>query len=118
MKLSDRIRPGVECAPWVYDEVCCLEAERDRLASSLTAIEDEKNSYLDYVGDALGQAADGESLWDAAQRVLSERDRLRAELAECQRLLHRYRNETPLGHQPHMIAHEVDAALAAKGEGK
>ena len=26
-------------------------------------------------------------------------------------------NETPLGHQPHMIAHEVDAALAAaRGE--
>ena len=44
-----------------------LQSERDRLASSLTAIEDEKNSYLDYVGDALGQAADGESLWDAAQ---------------------------------------------------
>ena len=31
MSLSDRIRPGVECAPWVYDEVCCLEAERDQL---------------------------------------------------------------------------------------
>lgn len=27
-------------------------------------------------------------------------------------LLARYRNETPLGHQPHMIAHEVDALLA------
>lgn len=37
--------------------------------------------------------------------VEAERDRLRA-------LLRRYRTETPLGHQPHMIAHEVDAALA------
>lgn len=27
-------------------------------------------------------------------------------------LLIRYRKETPLGHQPHMIAHEVDAAIA------
>lgn len=27
-------------------------------------------------------------------------------------LLRRYRNETPLGHQPHMIADEADAALA------
>ena len=26
-------------------------------------------------------------------------------------LLARYRDETPLGHQPHMIAHEADAAL-------
>jgi hypothetical protein len=33
--------------------------------------------------------------------------------AELVRLLRRYRTETPLGHQPHMIAHEVDAALAA-----
>lgn len=33
-------------------------------------------------------------------------------------LLTRYRNETPLGHQPHMIAHEVDAALTpSKQEG-
>ena len=28
-------------------------------------------------------------------------------------LLSRYRTETPLGHQPHMIAHEVDDLLRA-----
>ena len=27
--------------------------------------------------------------------------------------LHRYRNDTPLGHQPHMIAHDVDQFLKA-----
>ena len=54
--------------------------EVDQLKSNLVALEDEKNSYIDYVGDALGQDHDGETLWDAAQRVLSERDRLRAEL--------------------------------------
>jgi hypothetical protein len=27
-------------------------------------------------------------------------------------LVIRYRNETPLGHQPHMIAHLADAAIA------
>ena len=32
---------------------------------------------------------------------------------ELVRLLKRYRNETPLGHQPHMIAEEVDTALRA-----
>jgi hypothetical protein len=26
-------------------------------------------------------------------------------------LVARYRDETPLGHQPHMIAHEADSAL-------
>lgn len=30
---------------------------------------------------------------------------------ELEALLLRYRNETPLGHQPHMIAHKVDELL-------
>jgi len=34
-------------------------------------------------------------------------------------LLKRYRSQIPLGHQPHMIAAEVDAAIAkAEGESK
>ena len=33
------------------------------------------------------------------------------DVVRLRELLRRYRNETPLGHQPHMIAHEVDAAL-------
>lgn len=57
------------------------DAEIERLRANMAALEDEKNTYIDYVGDALGQAADGETLWDAAQRVLSERDNLRADLA-------------------------------------
>lgn len=40
--------------------------------------------------------------------AVAERDRFRA-------LLIRYRKETPPGHQPHMIAGEVDAALAKEG---
>jgi hypothetical protein len=36
---------------------------------------------------------------------------LETEVERLRALLTRYRNETPLGHQPHMIAHEVDAAL-------
>ena len=59
-----------------------LGAEIERLQSNLTAIEDEKNTYINYVGDALGQDYDGETLWDAAQRVLSERDRFRVRLNE------------------------------------
>ena len=35
----------------------------------------------------------------------------RAEIERLRALLARYRDETPLGHQPHMIAAEVDAAL-------
>lgn len=36
---------------------------------------------------------------------------LEARVAELGRLLTRYRTETPLGNQPHMIAGEVDAIL-------
>ena len=34
------------------------------------------------------------------------------EVSHLKRLLFRYRNEIPAGHQPHMICHEVDAALS------
>lgn len=39
---------------------------------------------------------------------------LRAENERLKSLLRRYRCETPLGHQPHMIAAEVDAALGGR----
>lgn len=38
---------------------------------------------------------------------------LEAGLDEALRLLDRYRTETPLGNQPHMIANEVDAFAAS-----
>lgn len=38
--------------------------------------------------------------------------RLIAAAPELLALLKRYRAETPLGHQPHMIAHEADAVIA------
>ena len=47
-----------------------------------------------------------------AQADADELKRLRAENAELRRLLARYRDETPLGNQPHMISHEADRALA------
>jgi len=58
---------------------------------------------------AMNQRADEIHKWydvllDRAEQAEAEVERLRA-------LLIRYRTETPLGHQPHMIAHEVDAAL-------
>lgn len=77
-------------ADWTPKEVLRLRAENERLRQNVAAIEDEKNNYMEYVGDALGQADDGETLWDAAQRVLSERDRLRAE----NEALRRYANHT------------------------
>ena len=42
----------------------------------------------------------------------AEIEMLRGLVGEAEHFLTRYRNETPLGHQPHMIAHKVDAFLA------
>ena len=39
-----------------------------------------------------------------------------AELAEAKAFLHVYRNDTPLGNQPHMLAHEVDKFLKECGK--
>ena len=38
---------------------------------------------------------------------------LEKDAARCRRLLERYVNETPLGHQPHMIELETRECLAA-----
>ena len=59
--------------------------EIERLRSNALALEEEKNDYMDGVGDVLGQDHDGETLWAAAQRVMSECDRLRAEFAEAKK---------------------------------
>lgn len=48
--------------------------------------------------------------------LLAERDALRAQLAEGEALLRRYRAETPLGHQPHMIAAQAAKWLATLRE--
>ena len=42
---------------------------------------------------------------------------LKAQRDELLALVKRYRTETPIGHQPHMIAHEADAAIAKANGG-
>ena len=64
--------------------------------------------YLVEIGDYAGTATD----------AAAELRRLHALNQELLRLVKRYRAETPLGHQPHMIAHEADAAIAKAGEKK
>jgi nitrate reductase cytochrome c-type subunit len=53
-----------------------------------------------------------------AKTDASEMELLRAENLELRRLLARYRHETPLEHQPHMIAHAADAALGSNAQAK
>ena len=38
MSLSDRIRPDVEAAPWVIEEVKKLEAQRDALIAAIATV--------------------------------------------------------------------------------
>ena len=59
-----------------------------------------------------------ENGWEYLPDLVAERDSLKQSLEKLQEhalklelLLLRYRVETPLGNQPHMIAHEVDEAL-------
>ena len=57
------------------------------------------------------------SEWDSLREdvmdacVIQSPRMLRTEVLRLKALLARYRDETPLGHQPHMIAHQVDEAL-------
>lgn len=82
-KASDEIERLIAIITAKDAEIAALRADveeqirlRDHFGSRLVSLEDEKNAYIDHVGDALGQS-DDESLWDAAQRVLSDRDRCR-----------------------------------------
>lgn len=75
-------------------DVELLQAEIEALRAEVEKLRADRDSWEQ-------QASDRVADWHA--------EHLRAErLAEA---LRRYRNEVPLGHQPHMLAHEVDALL-------
>lgn len=50
-------------------------------------------------------------LYDKIAEQRRRAESAEAKLARVEMLLRRYRNETPLGNQPHMIAGEVDELL-------
>lgn len=77
---EDAIRTQNEVVMPLRAQVAALQAERDRA-----------------VEQSLESAA-------AVLRAVAERDGLRALLIRAIVLVVRYRRETPLGHQPHMIA--------------
>ena len=82
--------PGIQMR-----EVSALCDEIERLQSE---------SEMRRTGDTCARQCEG-----TAYRIRARQ--LEAENAQLKSLLHRYRTETPLGHQPHMIAHLADAAL-------
>ena len=82
MSLSERIRPGVEVAPWVIDEIKALEQERDALRMGRTTLQHMVYSLKDRV-----EAAE-KAVTEAYQRgyatgqeeIEKERDALRAKI--------------------------------------
>jgi len=50
---------------------------------------------------------------DFTKTQIAELEMLRKQRDELLALVIRYRTETPLGHQPHMIAHLADAAISS-----
>lgn len=90
----------------------------DALDSILT--EREIDRALDFARDLERElAAAIASFSEERERAQREGERVIAALAQRDKaiaFLHVYRNDTPLGNQPHMIAHEVDLFLKECGK--
>lgn len=91
MSLSERIRPGVEAAPWVVEEVRRLEVERDRLLAAAVA-------FSDYV-DGEGFATDGPVRFEYGA-VMRHAFRVRAAIAAC--------NQPPAATEPAPVTYSHD----------
>ena len=105
--MSDLIERIRDRADWQVDAVATAtqnrqflrgEPECDDVACSAIYMNGEK--AMRHIADPL-QA-----------RILADAEALKA-ADEMERLLKLYRTTTPLGHEPHMIAGEVDAAITA-----
>jgi hypothetical protein len=81
---------------------CFCDQPFDRAAASDDIVKRLRSGCHQFDGVMLGGVLHDKRCLEAADELEQLRD-----------LLRRYREETPLGHQPHMITHEVDAALAA-----
>lgn len=81
--------------------------ERKACATPTTATKDaEIEALRAEVRDAYA-AADSKAGWEWKKRA----EAAEASTKRLAEALRRYRNEVPLGHQPHMLAHEVDTLL-------
>lgn len=85
-------------------ELITLQSHREAMA----AIEQDRDEWKDATISA-------NTRFKMAEEKLRERDeaieKKDAALMALLPVAIRYRNETPLGHQPHMIAHVADAAI-------
>jgi hypothetical protein len=75
----------------------------ERLRAESASREGWPDTLLDEAADQL----------EALKPMIAERERLREALSHAEQVLTKYRDETPLGHQPHMIALVADRAISA-----
>lgn len=105
----------------------CTECNRASAVASLTArvaeLEHERDQYKGAFDtwhtktEWVQQTAKPRELGMHRADVIRNRiAHLEGLCGQAATVIERYRNETPLGHQPHMIAHEADAALASLRE--
>lgn len=108
-------------------EVVRLSRENSHMRTLLAHVPDEKCIYcgLDNMAKCprgfpgcskaddliAGEDVEFLRLLGEHRSLTAEVEGLRARITKMEGLLRRYRNETPLGHQPHMIAHVVDQVL-------
>lgn len=71
-KLSERVRPNIDAAPWVADEIKILEREIDRLSAM---IDSAPIAIMD-IRDALGICAPTEDDFQAIYAIRGKRVRL------------------------------------------
>ena len=101
-----------------YQQALAIAAAKElkTLREQLAAITAERDEYRIKHEVACSTLELVKERRDAVQRALAAQCKhtkdLEAERDELLALVIRYRKETPLGHQPHMIAHLADAAIA------
>ena len=107
-----------------HDDKVALEAkvieqsaEIERLNSAYEAIDEQRNRDFETIAQQAERIAELEE--ENIQRLetsCQQHAKIMAQAAlieKCEHLIRRYMTETPLGNQPHMIAHIAEEALAA-----
>lgn len=91
----------------------------DRPGESFRELDQEEQAAIVRRIVACWNACDGLTTEAVEFTIVRQREMLalKAQRDELLALVKRYRTETPIGHQPHMIAHEADAAIAKANGG-
>ena len=97
MKLSDRVRPDVEAAPWVIEEIEKLQAERDAL-----------NDEVELKSLCI------KGMSEQADKLAAERDALKDHVHRLESLCHDMAGELTVLRATKQMTAAIDAARGEK----